>query len=366
MFAHYNCNNPNTFKITNNEHFNIFFDANQNIVFIKGSDKCGNIKQIKIGSYLQNSSNCCNSKLTDCSSSCNINFNPIDMFKYIGIYDSYNDLVNKTQSCVNNFSFALVNDKCNKKIKLYLYANNIWNENGTIFDMTNLYSNESICTYSTCSSTESANLKYQQKVTMCDPEFIESHKIKQIYVNQLNDHFAGQKFYIKFNTFQNNFSNDKCITTGKYIVCFNISFYYSNIHNFNQSSHSTLCLSDTNTICSEIQSQKQNICSHSNLSETQDKKPDTCLDDTDNGKKNETLIMICKINKDNIEIISSSIKHIPVIMDNYPISINHNFMNNFMTGDNIIFLICPLFDSDDKIKLNIIQDATFVTLDKIK
>jgi hypothetical protein len=45
--------------------------------------------------------------------------------------------------------------------------------------------------------------------------------------------------------------------------------------------------------------------------------------------KKGTLIMICKIDKDDIEILSSSIKNIVTNDINYPVATNHGFICDF-------------------------------------
>lgn len=347
----YQCNNPDTVILTNNDNYNIFIDTKMNIVYLKGIDKYGKTKQIKLGNCNDQINNICENKPIECCNP-NPNISCDEIFKYIGFFISYDQLIEQTKNKkINNLSIALVNG-CDKQIKLYIYytSNKKWNVVGTVLDLSNMScstpSNTPICSYQTSSSVETECKEHRAKYILFKPEFIEQCKLKQNYVDQLNKHLPNTKYYIKFNDLKCFPSSDKFIVDGKYIVNYNISFCY-NIDDEQSNSSITY-----ETVTSKSTSNSILIS----------EQPD---DELLNINKKGTLIIICKIIHDDIEILSSSIKNVINSDINYPMATNHGFICDFKYSNNIILLIYPLSEVNDNVKLNILQNSTYVQMDQI-
>jgi len=374
----YICNNPDIVKITCNDKYNIFVDTKMNIVYLKGTDKNGKTKQIKLGqcNELINNSNDCNQcAITPICSQPNILCN--EMFKYIGFFTNYEQLINQTKNkIIDDLAIALVNNN-DHKIKLYIYcsSNKIWTVVGIILDLSNIMPETTcitkpICSYNSssisCSTSTSSKSDYdkivQTNYILFKPEFIEPNKLKQIYVDQLNNHLPHNKYYIKFNDIRCFPCCDKFIVDGKYIVNYNISFCYKNeCNNDNDDTITTATTATTISYDTIVSKSNTNKSSSIEKEEEEKEEKNELLDINKNG----TLIMICKINKDTIEILSSSIKNVTNNNVDYPIATTHSFLYDFKYGNNIILLIYPLTEINDNIKLNILQNSTFVKMKKI-
>jgi hypothetical protein len=395
----YLCNNPNTVQITNNNNYNIFFDTKANIVFIRGSHNGQHYKQIKLGSESINS----------CSNYNNDNFCVVDnVLKFIGHFDNYHKLIEYTKHCqLSNISFALVNDDQNRQIVLYIYEKNNWKNLGKIIDLSNNICNSVISAYSStntsipstnlsnpstnlsnpstnlsnssckqscnniicenisineiessCSYSSSEVYNRQINYIMLNPEFIDQNKLKPLYLQQLNEKLDGNKFFIKFNEIKSISSVNKFIDTGKYITNYNISFFYENKTKQNNT------LTDINTGTQSITNIKydtitKEICvDHNSLIDSNE--------NNENIYNSGTLVMMCKISKDKIEIISSSIRNISETKSDCPMVINHSFICDYSYGNNIIIVIYPLYKASENVKINILQNSTFIKLDKIE
>jgi hypothetical protein len=132
----YPCNNPDIVNITNNDNYNIFIDTKMNIVYLKGIDKNNKTKQIKLGNCNELFNNVYESKPIFSGKREDECCIPIqhpqnifceELFKYIGFYINYDQLIEQTKNTkINNLSIALVNSD-DKKVRLYMYHNSIKN-----------------------------------------------------------------------------------------------------------------------------------------------------------------------------------------------------------------------------------------------
>ena len=230
------CNNPNTYKITNNDNFNIFYDNKLGIVFFRGTDIHGNTKQIKLGncdiSYLLDQINIIVGNVPTETQHTNLPINcNIELFKFIGLYTNFFELNEYSRkNKIENLSIGIIKD-CVNTIYLYSKHTNSWQIIGSLLNNKNLENcKESISSYSkssnTCTDSEFKAL-FTTEYLLYQPEFINTNKLKQSYSKQLNEYFEGLKYYIKFTDINYKPIDVAFIESGKYLVEYTISFYYN-------------------------------------------------------------------------------------------------------------------------------------------
>jgi hypothetical protein len=340
----HNCNDNNIIKITSNTEYNIFYDSKKSILFFKGNNK---LITLDNNIYINNDSpkhyspKHCNhhdiyEKIEEIideklEQEIKINYN---LFKFIGKYND-DDLPDIN---IDDLSLALVNIE-NETINVYLYVafnkkyenlNCGWNNLGVLFNL--LDCSETISSNSV--SNSSCNYNNSSLIVLNKLEiltnFFDASKFKDsTYDIFLPNNFYLYKFTKKINDkIETSINGYTVLSTGTYLVNYNIAWFYSIVNDDSDNSSS-----------------------------------DECLHNVHISSKESIMVIVCKIiNNNSIQPINSSIYEGK--SSKYRSNISHSFKSEFSNGEQIILLIYNLSSESNKLLINITND-TYLSLEKI-